>query len=152
MNQHSYCISHALCEGSRAIWRFSSPGGFWTSLLLAVIYLRPLVYFGPALGISGCVGSDVAFYECRPLFLSPTPSLLGSILYFPEQRLGSRPSSMRIRAAAYNNLLARNVASILLHPVSSSARLYERTRWSDLRRLAPMMRIRTLWWTIRNFL
>lgn len=28
----------------------------------------------------------------------------------------------------------------------------DRTRWSDLRRLAPMIRRRSLWWTARNFL
>ena len=82
----------------------------------------------------------------------PRPFLTPSFIVPNITRLGSRPSSMRVRPPAYNNLLARRVASILSHPVSSSARLYERTRWSALRRLAPMMRKSTLWWTVRNFL
>ena len=80
------------------------------------------------------------------------PFLTPSFIVPNKTRLGSRPSSMRVRVPAHNNLLARNVASKRSHPVSSSARLYERTRWSNLRRLAPMMRSRTLWWTARNFL
>ena len=94
---------------------------------------------------------DVAFHTCRPLFLLPAPSFLDPIFYCPEHNTLGEPS-MRIRAPAHNNLLARNVASILSHPVSSSVRLYERTRWSDLRHLAPMMRKSTLWRTVRNFL
>ena len=53
----------------------------------------------------------------------PRPFLTPYFIVPNITRLGSRPSYMRVRAPAHNNLLARRVASILSHPVSSSARL-----------------------------
>ena len=97
---------------------------------------------------------DVAFHACYPhSFSCPPRSFLTPSFIVPNiTRLGIRPSPMRVRAPADSNFFARKVAPILSHPVSSSARLYERTRRSDLRRLAPIMRNRTLWWTVRSFL
>lgn len=84
-------------------------------------------------------------------FFPPRPFFTPSSSFPTITRLASHPLSMRLRAPAHNNLFVRTVVSKLSQSGSSSPRLYERTRWSDLRRPAPIMRSRTLWRTVCNF-
>lgn len=144
------------------VWWSSSVGVLWFLFVLDH-KLPPSLsyYFGPALGISGCVFEvsldiekpDVLWKHVVQSFSYPPRPFL--TLFSSLQNIvcsGRRPSSVRMWAPVYNNRLVHNVVLKLVHPVSSNARSYEKTQLSNPRRLAWMMCSMALWGTVRDFL
>jgi len=97
----------------------------------------------PVPGDAKC--TDVAFHAVGPLLLFPTPPPLHSTCYHPEHNPLWQPVVMRVIDHAFINLFVRTVVSTPSHPVSPSAQLYERMRWSGFRLVALRVSSKIRW-------